>query len=137
MFWIPTIFGLRISNFEFRNSNFGFVLLAAEPAAKNDANLRLMYSGLLLVAVLLIGAIVVAWLQRWQRRTMSDSSPEEAFGSFRQALERGELTEEEYRRILNRMSGGKLRSPARPAPPPASPDRPPSEGRTPDAPTAE
>jgi hypothetical protein len=128
-----------LAHFGFRVLSFDFVLLAADApvAPKQETNLRLLYSGLLLVGVLLIGALVIAWLQKWQRGTMSGSDQKEGLGSFRQALERGELTEEEYRRILNRMSGGKLRSPARPESPPASTDRPPSDGRTPESPTAE
>ena len=128
-----TNFGSRISTFGFR------VLLAAEaPAdAKGDANLRLLYTGLLLVGGLLVAAVLIAWAQRWARRMTGDSTSDSGVGSFRESFERGELTEEEYKRILNRMGGAKSPSPARPeriSPPMNSPT---SDGRTPETPAAE
>ncbi len=113
-------------------------LIAADPPAapaKGDANMRLLWTGLLLVGALLVGAMLIAWIQRWQRR-MSSNSPVEGM-SFRELFERGELTEEEYKRILNRMGGAKSPSPARPEPAKPPMNSPTSDGRTPETPTAE
>ena len=120
-----------------RCKDFGLLLAADPPAdAKGDPNIRMLWSGLLLVGALLIGALLISWIQRWHRRMTSDT-PAEGTGSFRDAFERGELTEEEYKRILNRMGGAKSPSPARPERTSPPMIRPTSEGRTPETPTAE
>ncbi|MFL5329604.1 MAG: hypothetical protein ACJ8C4_11890 [Gemmataceae bacterium] len=115
----------------------GILLAADPPPAKADANRELFFTGMLLVGALLILALVVAVAQRWYRRMTTEQSSAESLGSFRQSFERGELTEEEYKRILNRMGGAKLRSPARPSTPTHNPEPPPSEGQTPESPAAE
>ena len=114
------------------------MLLAADPQpSRDETNRQLWINSLLLIGALLVGALVIALVQRWYRRSNRDTTLSEGVGSFRQSYERGELTEEEYRRILTRMSGGKSRTPARPEPTPPSENTPPPEGQTPKSPAAE
>ncbi len=92
---------------------------ATTDAERDEANRRLLWAGLLLVAVLLLGAALLAWLERWRKR-MTDSSAAtsvDQFTSFRLSYERGELSEEEYRRIQQKLSG----KPKPPAPKPLKP----------------
>ena len=117
----------------------GFLLAAAAPAkaADDDANMRLLGNGLLMVGALLIGAMLIAWAQRWRRSMIESPNTMDELASFRSSYERGELSEDEYRRIRARIGGAKLPTSARPEQTPESTDLPPSERRTPEPPAAE
>lgn len=54
-----------------------------------------------LIATLLVGAVVLSWVERWRKRQLSDTPAGDVqqLGSFRSMYERGELTKEEYDRI--------------------------------------
>jgi hypothetical protein len=72
-----------------------------------------------LVAVLLGGAIVLWALDRWRKkqdRLANEST--ESLTNFRALFERGEISEEEYRRIRDRVSNQMRREVGLPAPPP-------------------
>jgi hypothetical protein len=90
---------------------------AITEAERQEANQRLLWAGLLLVAVLLIGAAILAWLDRW-RKQMTDgpATGVDQINSFRLSYERGELSEDEYRRIQQRMTGKPKATPPEPAP---------------------
>lgn len=104
---------------------------------RTDAQERLLWAGLLLVVALLAGAAILAWIDRWRKRMTGQSEdPLDLLGDFRSSYERGELSDEEYRRICVRL-GAKSQSPARPEPKAASADHPPAEGRTNATPSAE
>ena len=77
-----------------------------------------LWSGAL-VGVLLFGAFVISRLDRWRKRQMEaeDDSPGHVT-SFRDMYERGELSREEYDRVLRRVAE---RVGARPKPVPAPP----------------
>lgn len=84
----------------------------------------LLWSGVL-VGVLLFGAYVISRLDRWRKRQMEadDDSPGHVL-SYREMYERGELSREEYDRVLRRVAD---RAGARPRPvntPPAAPQEP-------------
>jgi hypothetical protein len=87
---------------------------------------RLLLWVSVLVGVLLLGAVVIARLDRWRKRQMDevddyDEAAEQA-GTFRAMYERGELSKEEYDRVLRRVAeraGVKPRPIAAPAGPPA------------------
>jgi hypothetical protein len=92
-------------------------------------------SALLVLAAILIGAGVVAWLDRWRKRTEAPPmSANEQLALFRELYERGELDAEEFARIRNRL-GDRLRqeldvptlTPVEPEPP-APPSAPPAAG---------
>lgn len=82
-------------------------------ANRDAANLDLLLWGGVLAGVLLVGAAVVARLDRW-RKSMLGSGPAavDNLAAFRLSYERGELSEDEYRKIRARLTGGK------PLPPP-------------------
>jgi hypothetical protein len=63
-----------------------------------------------LVATLLVGAVLLKWLERWRKRQLTDTPANDVqqLGSFRSMFERGELTKEEYDRI-KRKEAARLR----------------------------
>lgn len=100
------------------------VLVVAPLLALTKQERLFLWSGVLL-AVLLFGAWVISRLDRWRKRQMEaeDDSPGHV-SSFRELYERGELSKEEYDRVLRRVA---LRAGANPKPvstPPAAPQEP-------------
>jgi hypothetical protein len=80
---------------------------AAADADRGDANERLLWAGLALVVALLAGAAVLAAVDRWRRRMTGEAATgADALAGFRLSYERGELSEEEYRRVRARLAGG-------------------------------
>ena len=58
-----------------------------------------------LIAVLLIGAVVLNFMDRWRKRQMlASQDPAESLTSFRTLYEQGELSEEEYQRVRDRVA---------------------------------
>jgi uncharacterized membrane protein YcjF (UPF0283 family) len=90
---------------------------------------RLLAATAALVAVLLIGAGVIAFVDRWRKRAASDQyTANEEMASYRAMYEAGELTAEEYARLKGKMRDKLKReldthdprgSPKPPSPPPA------------------
>lgn len=100
------------------------VLVVAPVLALTKQENLFLWSGIL-VAVLLFGAWVISRLDRWRKRQMAaeDDSPGHVM-TFREMYERGELSKEEYDRVLRRVAE---RAGARPRPvttPSASPQEP-------------
>ena|SRR5947209_14362266 len=98
-------------------------LTPEEKVARDERTLWLTAT---LAGVLLLGAIVLSWLQRWRKRQMAaDDNPVASLTTYRAMYEAGELSKEEYERILARVASrtkAKLgvkppEPPARPAPP--------------------
>jgi hypothetical protein len=60
----------------------------------------------LLIAVLLTGAVVLFFVDRWRKRQLADHDSEsvESLSSFRALYERGELTEAEYKAVRDKMA---------------------------------
>jgi hypothetical protein len=59
----------------------------------------------LLTAALLVGAVVLYFVDRWRKRVMiEDRKSGEELTSFRAMYERGEITEEEYARLRQRVA---------------------------------
>jgi hypothetical protein len=92
-----------------------------------------------LAGVLILGGMIIARIDRWRKRQMEheDDAPEH-LGSFRAMYERGELSKEEYDRVLLRMA---TRIGAKPkpaiAPAASSPStEPPANEEPPPTPTA-
>jgi hypothetical protein len=84
---------------------------------------RLLAAAGLLALAILVGAGLLALIDRWRKRQMSDTRSEAAsLTSYRAMLESGELSQEEYDKILARAAG-KLKgrhpevAPTRPAKP--------------------
>jgi hypothetical protein len=85
-----------------------------------------------LVATLLVGALMLSWIERWRKRQLSDApgSDLEQISNYRQMFERGELSKEEYdrikvkeaRRMRDKLSGKPAdAAPSAPAAKPAQP----------------
>ena len=74
-----------------------------------------------LVGVLLVGAAFIARVDRWRKRQMDDADDDapDQLSSFRALYERGELSKEEYDRVLRRV-GERAGAKPRPVPTPAS-----------------
>ncbi len=68
---------------------------------------RLLLSSLAFVAALLAGAMVIYLTDRWRRRPgpNGECDANEQMSTFRELYERGELTQEEFDRIRNKLTG--------------------------------
>ncbi len=61
---------------------------------------QLLWATFALIATLLLGALVFAWLDRWRKRPQREIlTPADQLAAFRSSYERGELSQEEYQRI--------------------------------------
>jgi hypothetical protein len=122
-----------------------FLVFLAAPQVPfwQDGRFSLALTGMLLAGVLLLGAMVVAWVGRAFKddRKRGISSPEDQLSEFRTMLEAGELTPQEFE-IVKRKLGRKIsnKEPATSETPagltpsiPDSPSKEPPEGDTPRA----
>jgi hypothetical protein len=58
-----------------------------------------------LLGVLVVGGMIVSRIDRWKKRQLEDrDDAPEHLGSFRAMYENGELSKEEYERVLHRMA---------------------------------
>jgi hypothetical protein len=71
---------------------------------------QLLVTGLCLAAALLVGAIIIAVVNRWRRRSepQEDSSPSAQLAYFRSLYEAGTISQEEFDR-LRVLLGGRMR----------------------------
>jgi hypothetical protein len=113
--------------------------------ADNKLNLtdpRVLWPTFGLVIVLLVAALVLSWFDRWRKRTdRALVSPADQLNAFRLSYERGELSQDEYKRIKARLAPRikeQLNVPQTPTdeasasePPAASPPPPSPDGPTP------
>jgi len=87
-----------------------------------------------LVGVLLVGGVIMARIDRWRKRQMEDADDSTGHvGSFREMYERGELSKEEYDRVLRRMAEritGKTKPVSTTAEPAPGPEPKPAEDET-------
>ena len=61
---------------------------------------RFFWAALALVAAILLGALIIAWTDRWRKRPAQDRlGPKEQLGRFRTLYESGEISTEEFNRI--------------------------------------
>jgi hypothetical protein len=66
---------------------------------------QLLWAMVALVATLLLGALIFAWLDRWRRRGNRDTlTPVDQLTAFRQSYDRGELSQQEYERIRAKLA---------------------------------
>ncbi|HEY7426333.1 MAG TPA: SHOCT domain-containing protein [Gemmataceae bacterium] len=105
-------------------TTYTFTLLLDAP------KLQLLLTGLCLAAALLVGAVVIALVNRWRRQSEAteDLSPSAQLAHFRSLYEAGTISQEEFDR-LRAFLGGQMREtlgvPA--PPPPETPAKPPPE----------
>jgi len=81
-----------------------FILLFDTP------KMQLLVTGLCLAAALLVGAVLLALLNRWWRRrnTPEDLSPSAQLAQFRALFEAGTISQEEFERLRN-LLGAQMR----------------------------
>ena len=89
---------------------FLVVLAAQKVPLWQDSRFSLALTGMILAGVLLLGAMIVAWVGRSfkEDRKRGICSPEDQLNEFRAMLEAGELTPEEFE-IVKRKLGRKIR----------------------------
>lgn len=103
---------------------------------------RVLWPTFGLVLVLLLAAVLLSWFDRWRKRTDRDVlSPADQLNAFRLSYERGELSQDEYKRIKTRLAPKikeQLNVPPNPTdepptsePPAAAPPPPSHNGSTP------
>jgi hypothetical protein len=91
---------------------------------------RLLWLTLALLAIILISALLLAWIDRWRRRSGSERlSANEQLANFRELYDKGQLSKEEFERIRALLSKELRRELDVPAAPPA-----PAAGQKPEAP---
>ena len=88
------------------------------PLARQPLNLDLVLAALGLVAAVLVGVIIILWVQRWQRCSVDSSDPGVELDNYRDLFRRGLLSPEEFERIRTRLEGKS--SPKLPPDPPAN-----------------
>src|SRR5947209_5405686 len=84
---------------------------------------QLLWAMAALIATLLLGAVIVAWLDRWRKRggARDTLTPADQLTAFRQSYERGELSQEEYERVRAKLAP-KLRQQVNLPPKPNTPE---------------
>jgi hypothetical protein len=96
---------------------------------------RFLVAALALVGIILLGALIIAWLDRWRKRSGPQPfNANDQLAHFRELYEQGELSQEEFERIRVRLTAqlrqewdvpGGTSTPAAPeSPKPTGPDQP-------------
>lgn len=78
------------------------VIMVAAKSVQISSEVWLASAGL--VAVLMLGAVLIAWISRWHRRLERETvTAHDQLTTFRLLYERGELSEDEYQRIRQQL----------------------------------
>jgi hypothetical protein len=101
------------------------MILQSGGGVKPGWHAPILWTSLVLVGALIIGAILIAVVERWRKRPGAEQmTPGEQLTHFRALYDRGELSREEFERIRN-LLGEQLRKdlqvPGAPQPQPAPP----------------
>jgi hypothetical protein len=75
----------------------GMILFARE------LNMDLVWATAGFVGAVLVGVVVIVWVERWRKRPWTPLAPAEELERYRQLFERGELSADEYRKICDRL----------------------------------
>jgi hypothetical protein len=86
-----------------------------------------------LAVALLAGALVIWSVDRWRKRSIRTTDAAQELTDFRGMYERGEITEAEYEKLRDRVSGRVKRASVAPSAPSAA-AAPPDAGNPPDPP---
>ncbi len=79
------------------------LLAQGQPRLRLD-NPELLIATVALMLVLLLAAGIFALLERWKRRQMEESLEEDPLTHYRQLLEAGELSQQEYAKIRSQLA---------------------------------
>ena len=113
-------------------TTYSFTLLIGAP------KFRLLVAGLCLAAALLVGALVIALVSRWRRRSEAkdDLSPSAQLAHFRSLYEAGTISQEEFERLRNLLGTQMRQTFGIPAPAAEQKVKPPlgENGQPPEAP---
>jgi hypothetical protein len=93
-----------------------WLLLAQDAERKFLRDERTLWYTAMICGVLLVGAVILQWAQRWRKRQMTDDRPVNQLTSFRDLYEEGELTRAEYERIRSSVAE-RVRDEPTPTPP--------------------
>ena len=86
---------------------------------------RVLWPTFALVVILLFAAVLLSWFDRWRKRTDGIlTTPADQLNAFRLSYERGELSQDEYKRIKARLAP-KIKQQLN-VPPPTPNERPPN-----------
>jgi hypothetical protein len=102
-----------------------FAVLFAQPGRPAGSPLErpdIVWGSAGLAGALLVGAIVVYYVDRWRKRAVTEDTRQagEELTGFRAMYERGEITEEEYNRLRLKVADRVKKAPT-PAAGPAAP----------------
>src|SRR5262249_54439220 len=76
------------------------VVMAHPPAAPSLWDPRLLWATVGLVAIVLVGVLLILWINSWRKRVGSEPlSANDQLARFRELYERGELSHGEFGRI--------------------------------------
>jgi hypothetical protein len=110
---------------------WGLAVWAAGPPKKDW--LETLWLGLGLVGLLLVGALVIRWADRWRKREAEPpETSDDQMTHFRQLYEKGEMSAEEFEKVRG-LLGRRLREDLE-VPPPERPQNPPESGARADPP---
>jgi hypothetical protein len=96
----------------------------------------ILVPALWLIGILTVGALLIAWLKKNRDRSFSalSISPHQQLSSFRDSMDEGEMTEEEFKKVKSHLAK-KIKPPTItepvPAPPPEKPVTPSQNGTHP------
>jgi len=77
-------------------------LFAVLPA--RGMNLDLVWATAALVGAVFIGVVVIVWVDRWRKRSLTElQAPADELGHYRELFDQGLLSAEEYERIRRRL----------------------------------
>ena len=77
----------------------------ASPAPPRFWDPRLFAATLVLVGVILLGALVIYWLDRWRKRNQAPSvTANDQLAGFRELYEQGDISQREFERIKARLA---------------------------------
>jgi hypothetical protein len=102
----------------------GPVLVEIDAVARRPVwDPRLLGAGLVLVVLLLLGALVIAWVDRWRRRpSQVRLDPRDQLAHFRTLYEDGEISAEEFNRIRGLLTERMMKEMDVAAAPPGEPE---------------
>src|SRR5689334_10042727 len=103
------------------------MLMAAGDPALQEWRKTLLWAGPAIAVLLLLTALVLAWVKRWNQKPARDRlTASDQLAHFRELYEQGELSREEFERLRGLLSE-RLKKEMEPAPV-APADPPPSPG---------